>query len=93
MRCASSEVQIQMGRGRVAVGPPGRPCERSAIKVPFEIHDRGEGAPPRTEKGFSDSETCDCEPNERSEPPERMKTSYASSQLLEPMLVVFTLNL
>jgi hypothetical protein len=39
-------------------GRAGRPGERSAIKVPFEIHDRGEGAPPRTEKGFSDSETC-----------------------------------
>lgn len=40
-------------------GRAGRPGERSAIKVPFEIHDRGEGAPPRTEKGFSDSETCE----------------------------------
>lgn len=32
-------------------GRAGRPCERSAIKAPFEIHDRGHHAPPVAANG------------------------------------------
>ena len=77
MRCASSEVQIQMGRGRVAVGPPGRPCERSAIKVPFEIHDRGHHRE-RNSEGFS----LKCEDTSHSDTPSSISHRNSHPKLL-----------